>query len=255
MSIKKTTYIFTLFSAVLILKLANCKNNNIQRKIINGEIVEGYFINDSLLHGEVKFFNLGNSLVNKSLFSLGRKEGYSINFDVRGKVADSFNFSNGLFNGYQYSFDPNGEKKYVSYSYFGITCGPAIFYNKGIISRYLFLDLHKKPIVDVKYNNAGIPEKIEKFSTDTRVSPYLLLGKKVSNLFIYTPDVPGLNIKYSVGITDSKKNDSIMFTLKNKPHLFFDTILSRPNLGRNFIIKTILNGNGINKIYIEDLKW
>lgn len=248
-------YSFGLISLILIFEIFGCKNNSIQRKYINGELVEGNFIEGNLLNGEIKYFNSNNLLLNKSFFNNGQKDGYSVNFNSKGKMIDSFNYCNDLLNGYQFVFDSVGNKKYIFYSYFGITCGPAIFFDNGIIKRYLFLDLHKNPIIDVKYNTFGEPELIEKFSTDTRVSPFIENGQKMKNIFIYVPDIPDLHIEYSLGITDLRNKDSILFNITRHNDLFFDTILPPPKLGFNYIIQSHVNGKGINKIYLEDLKY
>lgn len=226
----------------------------ISKKMVNGELVEGKITHANVFDGEIKFYDNEGKVYKKAMYRNGFLDGFVVKYNSDGSVLDSLQFINGVKNGYQYNNSPSGKPERIYYSFHGIICGPTIFFKNGRIHKSMFLDLHKKPICDIDYDSSGFAE-VKEFSTETRISNFYLNGKKVSSIFMYTPQFPGISAKYSLGVTDSFKNDSILFSLKEGNSIFFDTMIPRLLPGKNFIVLSHLEGSGIKKVFIEDLKY
>ena len=64
--------------AITFFVLISCSNYELQRKKIGEDLVEAKFVDDTLINGEAKFFDLNGNLESKANFFKGIKNGYDL---------------------------------------------------------------------------------------------------------------------------------------------------------------------------------
>jgi hypothetical protein len=210
----------------------SCTNTNTNyKKVTKGNfIVEGNFINDSVMNGMMNYYDIkNNKLTTQSYYQNGEKNGISINYYSNGKVYDSVFYSHGLEDGFHYIFDSLGNISYIDYYSKGHNFGPEFYYLNGRISEYYFNTFEKSSFYSVFYDSLG---KVSKESHNLNfVNPYSVEidGKPALGVFAYFLNPPHINISYSLYLKDSVLSKDILIQKFDNSKVYVDTVLYLSN--------------------------
>lgn len=243
------------FTLLIILIGCTFNQKKITKKRVGDFMVEAEFFNDSIVNGNAKFYTLDGRMFSQQNFINGLKNGAAVYFDQKGKKVDSSNYKNDLLNGFRFSYDNHGNIIYIDYFYNGMNVGPVIYKDKTVTKKFYFIDFNKNNLVNCVYDSFGNITSVNSYSNNPSFANKIYRGKKMIDFFAYLPQPPGLQIKFSIGITNAKNEDEILFEIKNKNKIFFDSILPVPKDGYYyFILSHLINyDSSINKVMIEEV--
>src|SRR5882672_12013545 len=135
-----------IFFTIIIITMS-CRNDieNSKHKV-GPFLVEGHFIDDSVMDGEMKYYNSMAKLVTVINYQKGIKHGASINYYLNGKTYDSIFFYYGLKDGFHYIYDSTGKLSYIDFYSKGHNFGPQFYYSNGKLEKYYYNEFEKEPI-------------------------------------------------------------------------------------------------------------
>lgn len=233
--------------------LISCRNeNNVQKKRIGNDIIESYFIEDSIFDGPTKYYNLNGRIESLIYYSKGIKNGVGLNFHSNGKVYDSSTYVSGMKNGWHYVYDTVGQLIFKDYFFYGQRLGEEVFYKNGKPIEFSFLNFEKKRIFSCGYDSIGLTGASGGI---LNVSSYGIYtnGVRQQGVFVYLIQPPGILVNYSLGLFNekaNKKNELLQF----KPTGFFkDTALTLPEEGWKYYVAAHYNDtvNKFEKVFIS----
>ncbi|HYJ64253.1 MAG TPA: hypothetical protein VEV62_10950, partial [Parafilimonas sp.] len=114
--------------AFILFAIIDCSNHEIKKKKIGNDLVEARFIDDTLIDGTAKFFDMNGNIESKANFLRGLKNGYAVNYYKNGVMKDSMYYINNLLNGFFYSFDSLGVLLFKGNYFHGLSVGDQYFY-------------------------------------------------------------------------------------------------------------------------------
>jgi hypothetical protein len=144
-------------------------------------------------------------------YKAGVLDGKKTDYYANGKIHSHLYYENGKINGETKIYDSSGNISETQTIYFDLRVGPSIEYKSNQISQYYFYSLENKELLHIDYDSIQ-RKKIEQLN-DTRFFFWHLNDYNTSEsplpkteLFLYLPNPPKLNFKYSLCIVDNKYN-------------------------------------------------
>jgi len=201
-------FAFTLF----ILLISSCDSNKIKRVKVGDTFVEGEIISDTIYNGLIKFYDTTTKqIVQSANYKLGILDGESIVYHSNGNIKLKVNYQNGKILGNVTTFDSSGEIIETQNIYYDLRVGPSIKFKNKQISKYSFYSFDNKKLLYIDYDSVK-GKNIEKIN-DSEFFFWHLEDYTTSesdeakiDLFLYLPNPPNLNFKYSVCIIDNNYN-------------------------------------------------
>ena len=179
---------------------------------VQGIILKGHFIKDSLFHGLVKIFDSSGNYLGYSNYYYGIENGPHVLFSKNNVKTDSLNFKYGLENGYAYKYDSSGRLTFQVYYFRGLPSGSTCVYDEsGNFLDYYFLDLDGDliysltPINDSMLTEIGSPINLKVRSQNSG-------GINKNILMLYVLDIPFYKTHFEIAIVD--RNDRIISSKK-----------------------------------------
>lgn len=206
--------------------LFSCSDNKKIKKMKMGAYyIEGEIINDSTLHGPIKYFNSDGILVSEISYLNNQKNGEAINYYSNGKIQDQTTFFYGKENGFHSVYDSFGKIEYKDYSFFGKKIGPKLYFENGNLNTYEFANFEGQSFMEFKYDSLM---RVKEYKGDfiNMSMKFIEIGgvsKKLS-FFIYTPSPPKIGMFYRI---IKQVNDGPFITVNKIPTtgIYYETIL------------------------------
>ena len=190
----------------LILTFSSCNYQKVKRVIVDDVIAEGEIAHDTIYNGIINFYDTATKkLVQTANYKAGVLDGNRIDYYSNGKINVQLHYDNGKINGEVKIFDTTGKLEQTQNLYYDLRVGPSIEYKNSQVSQYYFYSLENKELLHINYDSIQ-GKSIEQIN-DTSLFFFHLnefttpLNK---DLFLYLPNPPNLNFKYSVCIIDNK---------------------------------------------------
>lgn len=231
----KKYLLFYLFIIILI----SCNKNKVSKHRIGPFLVEGDFVNDTIMNGEMKYFDSMGNLVSKIYYKRGVKNGPAINFYKNGIKYDSVSYSGDLENGFHYIYDSTGKLSYVDFYVKGNNLGPQMYFVKGKIEKYYFNNFENQTLYYTFYDTSGNITKQTGELNFTNHFAVTVNNKPFLGFFAYFLRPPKLHLSYSLFLKDSISNkDSLIIQFDNMK-IYVDTVFGLPTDNRySFLYKT-----------------
>jgi hypothetical protein len=207
---------YILVFAVLLLTqfIIGCQQKNIRSVIIDNNVrAEGNITKDTLYDGLIKFYDVNsNKLIQECTYIHGVENGHSIYYYKTGKISAKSFFENGKQNGYSLFYDIDGKLISKDFFYHGIRAGSSSKYSNNSISKYWFYSLDNKLLFYISYDSLTSRKRITElqerffFYNEREYSDLAFneISKPKKEFFIYTPNPPKYNFRYSLVLTDNK---------------------------------------------------
>lgn len=221
--------------AITFFVLISCSNYELQRKKIGEDLVEAKFVDDTLINGEAKFFDLNGNLESKANFFKGIKNGYAVNYYKNGVVKDSMYYTSNVLNGFFYSFDSSGFILFKGNNFHGLSAGDQYFFKDKTIKEYYFTNFERRRLVTCLYDSTGSCYSYF-LNLSPVISDVLIKNEQPAiNLFLYFPHPEGIELSYTIGLIDAnnKRLSEVPLTSTN---FFLDTTLAVPMQGSQYFI-------------------
>jgi hypothetical protein len=228
----KERKLFNFFLCV-VLGLAGCHPNEVQR--IKGEKFDmvGVFVKDKVPDGLIKYFKPNSdTLVSTSKYINGILNGNTVNY-YRNKVVQVQLYMNGVKDGYTYIYDTTKNFLCEKDFYFkGRRIGPSYTLNEmGEVLSFDFTDFENKIVYKVSQDSTGNYHayKIEDLVT-LNASEELDAPNDKIRVFFYLIYPPKATTTYKIAYFN--KSDSIVksINVSNRPiDLYFDELVDSPS--------------------------
>lgn len=202
--------IYTLLIFLFIIYSCNQVRNR-KMNIDNETRVEGNISDDTIYNGLIKFYSRKtNKLTRVCNYKNGIENGECILYHNTGKIAFRYNFENGKVNGVAYAFDESGNLLSKDFHYYDIRTGSSHEYIKEKITNYYFYSLDGNLLFFIDYDSSQ-----KKNITDLQSDYFFyhtmkyqqftdsLNKKEQQEYFLYLPNPPGYNFRYSLVIIDN----------------------------------------------------
>lgn len=198
---------------ILLLIFASCTNKQRVMNIDKDTQAEGNITNDTMYEGLIKFYNRhSGKLISTSTYSNGKLNGENIEYNESGSIISKVFYNDGLQNGLATIYDEKGKKINEYFSFFGLKAGDDILYANDKPSVYNFYSFDSKKLMSIYYDSIGvksIPDIQQGFFFYTKRT--FLVRKnssevKQAELFLYTPNPPNYEFRYSLVLIDEKYN-------------------------------------------------
>lgn len=193
----------------------SCKQGEIKAINIDNETrVEGNINIDTIYNGLIKFYNIkSNKLFRECNYENGIENGKCILYHKNGKIAYKYFFENGKVNGDTYAFDVKGDLLSKGFYYYDIRVGSSDEYIKEKIANYYFYSLDGELLFFIYYDSSQ-KKKITDLQSDyffyhtAKYQEYndSLNKNEQQEYFLYLPNPPEYNFRYSLVIIDSDFN-------------------------------------------------
>jgi hypothetical protein len=205
---------------------AACQSRNIRSvNLGDGVRAEGRITDDTTFDGVIKFYDgKTNQLIEVGNYVNGIHNGFDTIYNKNGSIAYSADFSGDKQNGYSYHFDSAGNLIEKSYNYYGLNVGGSINYLNDSVKEYYFYDLDENLLLYIDYDSIkgskfGESHHILFFFHDSNYRTYDNRGAVHSGktYFVYTPNPPKFDFKYSfVAIDSAYKIHAVLNEISNK---------------------------------------
>jgi hypothetical protein len=200
--------------------------------IDKGTRVEGRVSRENVFEGLAKFYDRStNRLIEQCYYRNGVKDSMDIFYNQNGSIAVNSSLNMGEQNGNTYIYDSNGILSNINYFFHGLRCGNNVAYANKKISSYRFYSLENALMFHFIYDSVKgkkLGDLVPKVFFYTLV-PYSTPDQKDTEpkkvqCFLYTPNPPRFDFKYSLVLVDSlRKVLSVLDTFsKENPWVKFD---------------------------------
>lgn len=247
MKFQRPLYLFLLLSSI------GCYKNNPKSIVINNERAEGNISRDSVFNGLIKFYDIKtNKLVSECNYINGAIEGERKDYYLNGKLSARTYYKGGRLFGSSYIYDTSGMLEKKEHYYYDIRVGESIKFKEGKLSEFYFYSLDGVLLFSIKYDSIST-KRITDFQSDfffirdreysSVVADEGTTRIKAKEFFLYTPNPPNYNFRYSLVKVDSlyKDDNTIQEFDGNVPWSAFDIedfYTSRTNL--KYAIKLVI---------------
>jgi hypothetical protein len=198
-----------LITLFLFFYITSCDKHQTKRILVDDVIAEGNITEDTVYNGLIKFYDTSNNrLISVAVYDSGVLNGNHIDYFADGKKKAELNYENGKINGKVIFFDTVGNVDKSQNYYYGLIVGPTLEYKDGNLSKYIFYSFDKKELISIDYDTIQGKSiehlnnyefffwNIINFNTSQSNKPQ-------KELFVYLPNPPTLNLKYSLCIIDN----------------------------------------------------
>ena len=186
--------------------ICSCGDSDRIKIQIDDLIVEGEISADTVFNGLIRFYNSETGALERAAnYNQGVLDGERKDYHTNGRIKLKMNYSDGKANGNLYVYDSTGELQLTQIKYYDVRVGPSIEYKENRISKYYFYSFGNIELIHIDYdsiNKSQIAQlndstfffwNILEFSTPDSKTPR-------TNLFLYLPNPPKINFKYSICI-------------------------------------------------------
>ena len=199
--------ISSLLTSILIVALiCSCSNTNKNRVLVEDVYAEGDISKDTVFNGLIRFYDTThNRLVMVTSYKNGVLDGPRTDYYKNGRPETKINYENGKINGELIVYDTTGKITEKQNYYYDLVTGPSQSFKNGKISNYAFYSLDNELLFTLDYDK---PKKIEKINNNSyffwSINKYTTTTSPdpLNELFIYLPNPPLLNLRYSLCIID-----------------------------------------------------
>ena len=195
-------------SVFLLLAFFSCNNKNKQRVLVDDAFAEGNITKDTVYNGLIKFYDTAtNRLIMTANYKSGILDGERIEYYKNGNPKLKLNYENGKTNGELTIFDSSGNVFEKQNFYYNLRVGPSFTLKKGKPSQYYFYSLENKELLHIDYDSIQ-GKRIEQLNDTSfffwHLNNFISSESKEqqTELFLYLPNPPRLNFKYSLCIID-----------------------------------------------------
>lgn len=221
--------LFTYFIACV-----NKNNRTFTESNVDGFIVKGYKINDSLYDDTVCFYTSTGSLVRKEYYENGKLNGGSCTFYLNGVLKSETNFNNGRKLGVNNYFDSLGKKIYSDYYYYDIPVGPITYYNPdGTPKRFFFASMDNQTLMDFEYSSWTGVEKIARSLIYYTKEYEIADSIRDLSIFLYIIKPPKISTEYKI-VRKNKKNTTDNLDVLKAESIYHFKIFSLPELSPDY---------------------
>lgn len=255
---------FKAYYLILFLILYSCTKKEKSVKFFQYKAV-GNISRDTVFNGVIKFYDTSsNQLACEGTYNEGKLEGLYKEYYIHGPISEIRNYEKNKLNGEIKQFDSAGKLIRQEYYYYDLRVGPCINYKNDVPDKYTFLSLDNTPLLEIDYNLAKskmITQVISDFFFfhKSEYSDAIRgdLSSQKNELFIYTPDPPNYNFRYSIVLLDSLKNikkEVQNFNSKQPWSTFqFDPSLNSDFYAIRLLVKDSIAGGDITMFkYLKD---
>lgn len=200
-------------SVSCILFIVGCKEKNKIRSIIlkDSTRAEGIISKDSIYEGLIRFYDTRtNRLIMECNYKNGIEYGNAKEFYPNGHIAAEYSYENGKLIGFAYFYDTSSKLISKQFTYFDIRAGSSVNYTNGKVKSYWFYSLDNEALFNLTYDSL-IRKKITELHSDfffyhfkdyTEIANTSLRNKR-KEYFLYTPNPPNYDFRYSLVLIDS----------------------------------------------------
>jgi antitoxin component YwqK of YwqJK toxin-antitoxin module len=252
---EKMKLILNFWVITLTFLIVKCSDQSKIKKVkfgdhyISGDIkING---SDTVLDGQIKYFNLKDSLVSIVEYHHNVQNGKEVDYNNGRIVIRAANYENNEQNGITDNFDSAGNHFSRENYFHGLLAGPNIYYHKDSIDIYRFLSLENWEIYRSNFVN-GV--EVEKGSILNCLSHEIIQdNSKQIELFLYLLDLPYKKIRYSLYKKDLANNDSVLVQRLSAQDGFFKKInIDYPD--KNFSYYLVVEETPLNQIIGRKIK-
>lgn len=201
-----------IFIFLLILSIYSCNSIKDKRIRVDDVFAEGKISKDTIYDGLIKFYDTATKkLVQTINYKSGVADGDRIDYHLNGKIKALLHYENGKINGKTKIFDTSGNLLAAQNIYYDLRVGPSIEYKDKQVKQYYFYSFENETLLHISYDS--IEGKTITQLNDTSFFFWHLDNYKTfesdsfkTDLFLYLPNPPKLNFKYSLCIVDEKYN-------------------------------------------------
>lgn len=217
--------------------LSACSNKSSRKYTeskVDGFIVKGHKINDSLYDDTVYYYTPTGSLVRKEYYNNGELNGVTTTYYLNGIIKSQTGFENGRKLGENIYFDTLGKKSYSDYYYFDIPVGPIIFYNSnGTPKRFFFVSMDNQTLLDFDYSSWTGIEKIATSLINYTSEEEIIDSTQHSSIFLYIIKPPKISTEYKI-VRKNRKDDSDNLNVIQNATVYPFKIIALPNLSEDY---------------------
>ncbi len=250
----------SLFFFYLIFIITSCSHNNTNSINIGNNLrAEGNIsLKDTQFSGLIKFFDRNtNLLVEECNYTNGKKNGQCVYYNHNGNIGAKQYYENDVLNGFSLLYDSVGNIVQKNFYFYGIRVGNCIDYHNNKDSVYRFYSLDNNMLLYITYDSLSRSKKITEitdgffffFKRDFAEFSSSKVDNRKTEYFIYTPNPPIYNFRYSLVIADSiyDEVDEINNFEQNTPWSVFyleDSLSNLKNKGYALRLKVSDSING-----------
>lgn len=218
-----------------------CNKNSRKKfeKQINGYLVKGYVINNTIYDDTLYYYDSEGLLARKDFFREGKLNGPSIDFFSNGRPSMIINYSEGLKNGDNSYFDTSGKCYYKDFYYYDLVTGPIIYFDTSQNPKsYYFANLQNETIFTIDYKNwKGIESVVEKCINYT-VNEQVRDSVNENQILLYLIRPPKLMFDYELYKKNKIHKDEIKINVDIKTNLpFINLTLPEPKENEYYTVK------------------
>ncbi|NCI45800.1 toxin-antitoxin system YwqK family antitoxin [Sediminibacterium soli] len=260
---RKRFLLKSIFLLVIITGVFLACSDRVKTVIIDNETrAEGNISEDSIFNGLIRFFNLkSGKLETVANYSDNKLNGERIEYNSNGTILSRSFYEKGRQNGAVDVYNEKGMRVNSYFMYFDLKVGDDISYRNSVPFLYNFYSFDGKRLFNINYDSLG-NRKISDVQSDyffynkrTFLITKYSTNERRSEIFIYLPNPPGYNFRYSIVTVDDKyqilseieKLDGVnrweIFEVNESPsphHLAIKLEIDDPNVaGRTTMFKII----------------
>jgi hypothetical protein len=198
--------ILSYYIIILILLSCNPKKGS---NIVDGYKVIGEINNDSTFEGIIKFYDTSSGLIaREALYTHGILNGQVKEYNKTGNILSVSNYENNRLNGTVSIFDVKGNLIKSDFYFYDLRVGPSITFKMNEPITYNFNSLEGDVLLSINYDSLDLLQTLKDgcfFYKFYLYDEVLQDGSKtnIKELFLYTPNPPKYNFKYSIIELDS----------------------------------------------------
>jgi antitoxin component YwqK of YwqJK toxin-antitoxin module len=188
--------------------ITSCDKNQTKRILVDDVIAEGNITEDTVYNDLIRFYDTSNNrLISVANYDSGVLNGKQIDYFPDSKIKAELNYENGKVNGKVIFSDSVGDIDKSQNFYYDLLVGPSIEYKDGNISKYTFYSFDKKDLFSIDYDTIQ-GKTIEQLNNYEFFFWNIInfnnsqSSKPQKELFVYLPNPPKFNFKYSLCIID-----------------------------------------------------
>jgi antitoxin component YwqK of YwqJK toxin-antitoxin module len=198
-------------TVLAILILASCKKSRKNPIIINNKRIEGIITADTLYNGLIKEYDVKtNKLLSETEYLNGVLNGNRIEYYSNAKISSMSQYDMGKINGVVSIYDTNGLLVKKDRFYYDMRVGESIEYFRGSVADFSFYSFDRELLMTINYLSP-VKKRITDFvdgfffikeDVFSEVTVNGISDKK-KEFFLYIPNPPEYNFRYSLVLTDS----------------------------------------------------
>lgn len=197
-------------SFLIVLLSIACKTQKTREIIIGDEKIQGIIGKDSVFNGLIRFYDkTTNRLKAEANYLKGKLNGEMNEYYKNGFLSTKSNYENDKVIGPTIIYDERGNKIKSENYYYDIQVGESIKYENEKVATYHFFSFSGESLFSINYD-ASRKARI----TDIQTNYFFLnkreyadvsfdgIGPHYEEIFIYTPNPPLYNFRYSLVMVD-----------------------------------------------------